>query len=206
MALVGEDLVLLDLKNDAYLCIPEGRRRLQPCLDSARLRPVDEAAAEELRRAGLLVSTPDRNRVPPPPSLPQADLGHVQAHALSLTLALRLAACLWDLFWRYRNRTLGEIVAFAASSTPAADLPVEELLRLARLFQRAVIWLPISRKCLVRSFVLLRFLQRSGHNARWVFGVRTWPFSAHCWLQSGEVVLDDHPERLSGFSPIFAVG
>ena len=58
----------------------------------------------------------------------------------------------------------------------------------------------------MRSFVLLRFLQRSGGKATWVFGVRTWPFGAHCWLQLGDVALDDDPARLVGYAPILAVG
>ena len=81
-----------------------------------------------------------------------------------------------------------------------------ETLRLARVFQRVAVWLPMPRKCLVRSFVLLRFLQRSGLNARWVFGVRTWPFAAHCWLQLEDTVLDDLVERLAAYEPILAVG
>ena len=58
----------------------------------------------------------------------------------------------------------------------------------------------------MRSFVLLRFLQRSGLNARWVIGVRTWPFSAHCWLQIDDTALDDAWERLVVYEPILAVG
>ena len=41
--------------------------------------------------------------------------------------------------------------------------------------------------------------------AVWVFGVRTWPFSAHCWLQIGDAVLDDDPERVGIYPPILAV-
>ena len=56
------------------------------------------------------------------------------------------------------------------------------------------------------SCVLLRFLQRSGLDARWVFVVRTWPFAAHCWLQLEDTVLDDMVERLAAYEPILAVG
>ena len=48
-------------------------------------------------------------------------------------------------------------------------------------------------------------LRRHGHDARWVFGVRTWPFRAHCWLQRGEVVLDDDLETLVPLTPILVI-
>ena len=48
-------------------------------------------------------------------------------------------------------------------------------------------------------------LRRAGQNAAWVFGVRTWPFSAHCWLQIGDAVLDDDPERVSRYTPIMVL-
>jgi len=46
------------------------------------------------------------------------------------------------------------------------------------------------------------FLQRAGHDAVWVFGVRTWPFLAHGGLQVGDVVLDHWPEHLTLYTPI----
>jgi hypothetical protein len=35
-----------------------------------------------------------------------------------------------------------------------------------------------------------------------VFGVRTWPFHAHCWLQCDDVVLDDQADRVAAYAPI----
>jgi hypothetical protein len=127
---------------------------------------------------------------------------------LSPADVVRLAGALWDLVWRYRGRPLRDILAYAAREGEARSKAVAapEVVRLARCFQRAVVWLPIPRKCLVRSFVLLRFLQRSGVTARWLFGVTTWPFRAHCWLQLGETALDDNAERIVEYEPILGIG
>ncbi|WP_312062938.1 lasso peptide biosynthesis B2 protein [Brevundimonas sp.] len=51
-----------------------------------------------------------------------------------------------------------------------------------------------------------RVLASRGRGATWVFGVRTWPFSAHCWLQVGDVLLDDDLDRVALYTPIMAVG
>jgi hypothetical protein len=52
--------------------------------------------------------------------------------------------------------------------------------------------------------MLLRLLHAKGLDAHWVFGVRTWPFQAHCWLQCEDLVLDDQPDRVRAFTPIMA--
>jgi hypothetical protein len=72
-------------------------------------------------------------------------------------------------------------------------------------FIRLMPWAPYQGACLHRAFLLLFMLRASGADAIWVFGVRTWPFSAHCWLQVGDSVLDDDPERVSLYTPILAV-
>ena len=70
---------------------------------------------------------------------------------------------------------------------------------------RWIPYAPVRAKCLVRSFLLLRWLVRRGHGAYWVFGVTTWPFRAHCWLQCGAVALDDDVERLAAYSVIMVL-
>jgi hypothetical protein len=73
----------------------------------------------------------------------------------------------------------------------------------ARAFWRMSPWLPIEGECLVRSALLMRFLQRRGLEADWVFGVRLWPFTAHCWVQLDGVCLNDDVERLTSYTPIY---
>jgi hypothetical protein len=233
VAVLGEDVVLLDLLQGAYLCLPSGRALLRPSSDRRSLHPADEAVADELLEVGVLAlhAAP----LAPPPGLPTAHVLDIAGRRPSGREIVRLGLCLWDLGRAYWGRRLGRILAFAdargrrlsAALVPERDPqrglerdpgrgpesapePAPEASERARelgaVFQRAAVWLPISRKCLVRSFVLLRFLQRSGVRARWVLGVRTWPFSAHCWVQHGGVVLDDAAERLVVYEPIVAVG
>lgn len=207
LAVLGADVVLLDTRADAYLCVPDGVTLLRPSPDRATVAPADAATAAELVRAGLARSTDEaapRSRL----ARPAADVGGPGEAPLTAIDAVRLAGALWDAVRRYRGRPLGEILAFVnpAGARPARAQDAAAILRLAGLFNRVVVWLPIPRKCLVRSFVLLRFLQRSGLNATWVFGVTTWPFQAHCWLQFADTALDDHAERIVGYEPILAVG
>ena len=207
LAVIGDDVVLLDVAADRYICVPGGREQLSPSSDRGSVSPSDPEVLAEMAGAGYL-SAATGFQARPVCTRPAQDFGGPSVERLTAREALRLGGALCDLGLRYRARSLVEILAFATRK-PCAPVSVSrhvEALRLARLFDRVAVWLPMPRKCLARSFVLLRFLQRSGLNAAWVFGVRTWPFSAHCWLQVGDLALDDHWERLLAYEPIMVVG
>jgi Transglutaminase-like superfamily len=59
--------------------------------------------------------------------------------------------------------------------------------------------------CLLDSLTMVHFLGAEGIHPDWVFGVKTEPFDAHCWVQHGEVVLNDAPDRVRQYSPILIV-
>jgi hypothetical protein len=59
--------------------------------------------------------------------------------------------------------------------------------------------------CLLDSLTMVHFLSAERIHPDWVFGVKTEPFDAHCWVQQGEVVLNDAPDRVRQYSPILVV-
>lgn len=61
-----------------------------------------------------------------------------------------------------------------------------------------------KEQCLLDSLVLLDYLAWFGYYPFWVFGVRTAPFAAHCWVQAGSVVLNDQLSQTQEFTPILA--
>jgi hypothetical protein len=64
---------------------------------------------------------------------------------------------------------------------------------------------PRKYLCLFDSLALLEFLSRFGLYPTWVFAVIPEPFEAHCWLQQGDVVLNDSVEEVTKFTPIMAI-
>jgi hypothetical protein len=50
-----------------------------------------------------------------------------------------------------------------------------------------------------------QFLASYGHYPEWVFGVNLDPWSAHCWVQCEQFVLNDDPEIVASYIPILAV-
>lgn len=206
---IDGDVVLLNVTADAYFCLPDVGRDL--VLDPGRgVLAIDAPElASELTAAGLVrPAPPDRpgavSRLPTPPTdsaLPRT-CGVPRWRDLP-----EAALCLFDLWVHYRGRAFVDIVQLMAVGSGASPdaAPSAALLEVVRGFHRWVPYAPVSGKCLLRSFMLLRLLRRRGHNARWVFGVSTWPFQAHCWLQCGDIVLDDTFERLDPFHPLMVV-
>ena len=56
--------------------------------------------------------------------------------------------------------------------------------------------------CLLDSLTLLHFLALHGVYPEWVFGVRTAPFHAHCWVQQEDVLYNELPDRVRQYTPI----
>lgn len=197
-AAVGEDLVLLHIDRDAYACQPGAGARLSA--DRRRLTGLDPASCAALAEDGFLAQAWTPARAPPAP--PRRGLPE-PAGAWGLGETASVAAACLAVVTGYAGRPFAELVRETPRAGPAAPAP--EALRLAAAFRDLAPWAPLSGKCLVRSFVLRRLLARRGHPCDWVFGVRLWPFAAHCWLQAGEVALDDIPERLAPYTPILVV-
>lgn len=198
------DVVFLALATDRYLCLPFGAARLRLSPEGDRIETEDAALVADLQAMGLLrAGGPGLPRTPPP-ALPSRDLEPDPVGRFELGDVAAALRCLADALFRYRGRSLAQLTSQMARDRapppPNADLTVE-----ARRFRRMVRWLPVPRKCLLQSFLMLRHLRRRGLDAQWVFGVRTWPFEAHCWLQSDDLVLDDHHERLVAYAPILVV-
>jgi Transglutaminase-like superfamily len=64
---------------------------------------------------------------------------------------------------------------------------------------------PRSYLCLFDSLALVHFLAAYGQFPTWVFGVDAEPFTAHCWLQEGSILLNDTLANVSRYTPIMAV-
>jgi hypothetical protein len=62
-------------------------------------------------------------------------------------------------------------------------------------------WIPVPRVCLHDCLALVRWLGADA-GIELVLGVSPYPFSAHCWVQMGGRVIDDHPQSPSRYHPI----
>ena len=196
---IGADLAVLDIPADAYLCLPGAAAVVADSGSAAIARGPFQAALAE---GGLLSAAPPPARRTPPPS-PRRSILHASGAARPDGRALLAAAgVVADVRRARRGRGLAAYLALADADRDLSR-NVETATAAARLFWTIGPWLPLDGECLLRSAMLVVFLRRLGLAADWVFGVRLWPFGAHCWVQAGDVCLNDDVERLRAYTPIY---
>lgn len=201
------DLVILDLRAGVYACLPEAGGAVS--LDALGLDVRDDALAQVLRAEGLLTETAS-HPLPIHPGavpIPRRDLLDDRLRGGPREIAV-LGFAYAAMAGRFRGRSFAQVIDQAHRGVLGRRDAAEPSLRARRqvaCFWRWLPWAPFQGQCLWRSFLLLNALRARGEDAWWVFGVQTWPFEAHCWLQIGEVVLDDAAERVAAFTPILVI-
>jgi len=202
--MIDGDAVFLDVRSDAYFCLPQVGDVLRIADGQLTVHAQAQALADGLLAAGLAAA----GEVPSPAEAPRRPARTARA---LIAEAPRAGVRSEGRHWRALVRAAlvagrGRRLAFARLVPPAppcrSNAPSQALLGDLAVFRRLAPWLPLDGLCLYRSHLLRSYLAALGHRVDWMFGVRTWPFRAHCWLQAGDVALDDEAERLVAYHPI----
>ena len=64
---------------------------------------------------------------------------------------------------------------------------------------------PTRDNCLFAALALTYFMRSYGIRPRFVIGLRSNPFRAHCWVQYENIAFDNRPDRLGRYTPIRVV-
>lgn len=168
----------------------------------------DLVANGVLRRCNRLLAVPPRAPITPERDLVSSATPTCAPVSPRPWIGVMTALASAD--WSVRYASLPRIVSrITSSSTPDDAEPHRENLHraatLTQQFRYLRPWYPRDYLCLFDSLALLLFLLRRGIRARWIFGVKEDPFAAHCWLQIGPVVLNEHLDRAKLYTPIMMV-
>lgn len=201
MAILGEDLVVFDLRHDRYVALPgalgAGDHQASTTSLAARLQP---GAAAALSEAGLLIDGGGND--PLPLSQPNLMLQPGRC-AVRLRDIVCLVIALVRVGWRLsRSRHCS---TFHMERLPPPPLGAEGAYAdaIARLAALRIL-VPTPRRCLPAALVAGMTLKMQGLDTEIIFGVRSHPFEAHCWLQRGPLVIDDDLDRVRSYTPIAA--
>jgi len=206
---LGADLVFLDVEHDAYVCLAGAGAVAAMTAGEAYIDTEDDALCVALGDAGLIM--PERTGDPSAPRLmaPPAKAAVSRRVAPLGSVSRALWRAHLDAALHYHGRSFAHLVAFAARrrrALPSPEArPSDRDLEIISAFDALWPWIPFQGRCLKRSFMLLSVLCHSRSDAAWVFGVRTYPFEAHCWLQIGETVLDDSLDHLAAYRPLITL-
>lgn len=203
---VDGDLVLLDTEADVYFCLPAGD--FTALVTGRTVETTPDALGASLCEA--LLASPaypatDRADVPPQPRRTARAELDADPHLKATPATLRHLNALARSVSHVRRSVRRPFVERLGGASAARSTLTPTLLRDLAVYRRLAPWLPIDGPCFFRSDMLRAYLAALGHGVVWCFGVRTWPFHAHCWLQVEDVVLDDEAERLAPYRPIVAV-
>ena len=199
---IDEQRIFLDLIADRYFSLPPEADAAFSALCAGAAADAS-SAVDALVEAGLLTRAPGRNLTPtghpqPTGSLVEESSGSGRFSVLTLVEVLVLVLRARHIV---RKKRLPSALApmprlvEAASSADVRERAVDEFMRA----RRAV---PVAPNCLYDSLALRRFLERRSVHVDLVIGAKLHPFAAHCWVQHGNIVLNDTLAAARGFAPI----
>jgi hypothetical protein len=220
---VDDGAIFLDLRTRKYRGLPAAECRalksavLGWAFDGSQDGPASRAdtttVAETLASQGLLVRDPVRGKSADPVHIrcPGAiDLEDVERR-ITVGRALSFLRAWASVKLRLRFSSFENVVRRVAElkqrnssqRMPEAD---ERLKSLVHVFKtlRTLFYTP-DNSCLFDSLVLVEFLNRYGIYPTWVLGVNTRPFTAHSWVQHGDVTLNDSFQKAPACTPIMAI-
>jgi len=213
---VDGTMIFLDVAQDRYFKLPhpleEAMRRFRARED------VDPKLLEDLAAKSILVDVtgPAPQSASASNQLPSCSAVErpVDARWPSPSTVFEVMAIVWSVRRRLHTRTLKTNLDEArAYRDRKAGLPrattnsafEESLLLAAWHFANSRRYVPIEPVCLLDSLSLLHFLSRRGLPANIVFGVAAEPFAAHCWVQAGDMVLNETLSDACAHTPIRTV-
>jgi hypothetical protein len=206
LADVDGDLVLMDTDRNQYFCIArDAAVAIQGELAGGNRFRGDAPLLDELEAAGLYGTLDRDTPCRPVPHLADSDILGDPAERLSAAEALALTWAAGRAWHRLRIRRPSSWLELTRRrNLRIGDLEanVSRVHALARHAYLARALFPGAARCLPNSLLLLELLALNGLGARWVFGVRTFPFEAHCWVEHDGVILNDTLDHVRWYTPI----
>lgn len=198
--------IFLDVAADRYTCLPERLNTLFVRWILGDQAVEYRSAAAMLERAGLLV--PIEGDAAPAPCRITAARSSLSpwrpGPAAAPFMLVRLRCALNRARRRLARQGLSGALAHVSTQRAAAS-PQRDPRAIAAPLLPVGAALGAGDDCLARSLALVDCLHHAGSDGTVVLGVLAMPFGAHCWVQVGDCVLNDHVDRVSLFTPILVL-
>ncbi len=207
LADVDGDLVLMDARQNQYFCIArDAAASIRGELAGGNRFRGDAPLLDELEVAGLYGPIDRMAPFQPVPHLADADIFGDLPGQLPPAAFARLTFAAGRAWWHLHTGRPSRWIELAhrRNSRAVKDGEADRVRLLARQAYLARALFPGAARCLPNSMLLLELLALHGLGARWVFGVRTFPFEAHCWVEHDGVILNDSIDHVRWYTPILA--
>ena len=201
--------IFLDLSANRYFALPPSlEAAFSIVARSGSTEELDTSDISSLSRAKLISADGTATSIRCPSILPaQVELDRsaipLEPSLAALSLLGQLTASI-----RLQRRSLTWLpirLDLSRRNLGASVVAAEHWIPIARAFDATRLWRWRADHCLTSSIAFIDIGLRLGFDAGLVFGVRSTPFAAHCWVQSGDVVLNDRIENVRPYTPILAI-
>lgn len=206
-------LVFLDASHDRYFRLSD---TLEPVFKACFAgNDVTDGDFRDLVKAGVLVETHCVGALPEPCAPPTPNRSAIEQNfqverihlkdlvdALSTVCSTKIRLKLCPLKNIFASLTNYRKKHARTMHSPEYE---QHTLQAADVFRRARQYVPIETRCLIDSLSMARFLAKRGIYASVVIAVTNDPFSAHCWVQQGDLVLNDTAGNASAHTAIRVV-
>ncbi|TDW61558.1 transglutaminase superfamily protein [Novosphingobium sp. PhB55] len=202
--------LFLDLTADRYFCLPAG---IEESFENLRRGgALSLGDLEDLGACGIVEAnkSADITACTPPPA-PVASLLHDRVPTPPvmdiLAAAAQLVRSSAELKFMGLARTIARLRARKrrAGGSSAPPCGASTIARAAAAFQATGRYASIQDKCLPRSLAVAHRLLALGIAPELVLGVTLGPFTAHAWVQWGDVLVNERTEITRQFTPILVV-
>ncbi len=210
--IAGDRIILLDVEELRYLGLPSVREQaFFRLLDEQGTCDKDDPGLRDLLADGIVEQSkiPCVIRAGPDIPSPTSDFRNVASKYVSYRFFLRAVS--WELRVAARLRLqpvstmVSRLSSAQRSSATSCRRTQGTLLDVAAAFERTQLLLGRKDRCLVRSIAMFSLYWSLGIATKLVIGVRSDPFTAHCWVQHEAQVLNDVAEHARSFTPIWVL-
>jgi hypothetical protein len=209
---VGDRLIFLDVQHDRYFCLSRpAEQSFQRLAHGYDLSTEDHQRVDRLREVALLTGTDDdclpQACAPPPPvsvSLIEDSPGQTSFYELTVAFShlVRVRALLR---MRSLEVVLGAIVRAKGAATPQTGSIDRRIRKIATAFRRLNLVASPLDQCLPRSLAVATRCLAVDIVPTVVIGVKLQPFGAHCWIQHGDLLINERIDGVRDFTPILVI-
>jgi hypothetical protein len=203
--------VFLDLREDRYFCLPREANGAFLRLARNECLQTDSKALDPLVKRGVLVKGDARRPIQSPAAIevPQSDFSTEPGARAGALNTIRTLSSELRTAWLLKRSPLHEVIEGVRRIRPGIAPVSNDRHRLASALVKAAaataFILRSHDRCLVRGLAFHSSCRKRGLNSKLVLGVIAHPFTAHCWVQLGNVVLVGGYEQARLYTPILVL-
>ncbi|TYC98005.1 lasso peptide biosynthesis B2 protein [Novosphingobium sp. BW1] len=208
---VGDRIIFLDIVADRYFCLsPEAEHSFRALVEGGT-PPPDDAHVQGLLARGVLMTSaaqqaPVACRPIVMPLTSVLDLDLPQPALAGTTSALcYLATTRVRLKMAGLGQTLSWLSTRKSRLPTSPALPEGQVERIMAGFVSAARIASQIDLCLANSIAVASRMIAKGIRPDVVLGVQLGPFSAHCWVQHGDQLVNDRVDMVRTFTPILVL-